>query len=672
MARAVKLPFNLPRPPAAPLTPPTRAALALLFGTIALALAPHLVRQPLWLAAATTALVLWRLVLLARDRPVPHVALRAVLSVAMVVLVVTQYQTIFGRTAGSAMLVCFTGLKVLETQSLRDAMFANILAAVVVLAGFLFDQSPATAAWGLACGLLVIANFNMLTAPHRAGARRTFALTARILAWALPITLVAYVLFPRIEGSLWGIADEPATAVSGLTDRIEHGSVTELLLNEEVAFRADFEGIPPPREELYWRALVLDRFDGRTWTASGRTPGVDALDPGDASAIVSYSVILEASRRRWLPVLELAVSVSPPNRLDHDALALAPRPPGERYRYQARSAPARYLDTLPAGEPARAYPGAGDEVMRLAADLDAGNAEDTATAILAMFREQPYYYTLSPPATGADPVRGFLFETRRGYCEHFAGAFAALMRAAGYPARLVVGYQGGEYNPAGDYYIVRQYDAHAWTEIHVEGRGWMRIDPTAAVAPERIELGLDALRRLESAGALDGDLSADGLRAALELDWLDARFRQMSLWADAATHQWNTWVLGYGREQQQLLLGRLGVAAPDWTWMVLALAASLSAVVLVIHLALALPGREPEMPGRYFAMFRRKLTRAGLTAPASEGPRDLAERAAQRFPDAAADIRAIGAEYTALAYAPAGRASLAVLRRRVRRLKLGR
>lgn len=671
----MKLPFGLPSPPRAPLHPPSAGALYLLFATTAFAVAPHLLRQPAWIGAIVVAIIAWRVVIALRGALPPGALVRAVLSVGMAALVILQYQTIFGRTAGSALLVSFTALKVLETSSLRDAMFCNILVTIVVLATFLFDQSPASAAYGLGCLLLVIVNFTSLVARGRLPARRAAGLTVRVFLLGLPVALVAYVLFPRLEGSLWGIAPDSTEAVSGLSDRIEPGSVSRLNLDDAVAFRVDFDGDTPERAELYWRALVLERYDGRVWAPADDGAHDVAFDSDTEAEPFRYEVTLEATDTRWLPVLDLPVSVERPNRIDDRALARSKDPVRERTRYRAASTPARYLRT---GRRQAATPDLplliSDEVRELAREFGApgGGAEAVAARILAYFREQPFHYTLTPPVTGPRPVHEFLFDTRRGYCEHYASAFAVLMRAAGFDARVVLGYQGGERNPTGGYTIVRQYDAHAWVEIRVAGRGWTRVDPTAAVAPERVEMGLDALRRLASTGALEDGLDPARLRELLQLGWLDAQARRLRLLGDAFTHQWNTWVMAYGPEQQRLLLQRLGVKAPDRAWMLLALTAAASAFMLLTWAMLSGAGREAETPGKYYRRFVRQLVRAGLPPVSGEGPRDLGNRAATRFPGHAERIARITGQYAALVYAPPGRARLSDLKRAVRAFNVSR
>jgi hypothetical protein len=639
--------------------------------TVAATMLPHLWRIPGDLAAISVALLLWRWLLLVRRRPCPGTLLRGVLATLALAVILLRYQTIFGQTPGTSLLVVFTALKALETRALRDAMFCNILCCVVVVANFLFDQSPLSAAYGLSCLIMVIASFSMLAAPGSHSFGGSLRLTGRLLLIGVPVAIAAYIFFPRIEGSLWGVSRDPFTAVSGLSETVSPGSVNRLHLVDDVAMRVDFDGPPPDIADMYWRTLVLEHYDGRVWERRRGFPATQALPPSDSDH--RYQVILEPTGKRWVPVLDNPVAAGQGVFLTHLGTASSIRPVDRRLYFGASSSTQRYRqDTLPGTDTRSLYQGISERVVVLAQELAAG-AEDPeviAAGILTMFREQQYFYTLTPPSLGDEPVDDFLFGTRRGYCEHYASAFAVLMRAAGVPARLVVGYQGGELNRSGDYYIVRQSDAHAWAEIWVEGRGWLRVDPTAAVAPERIELGMDALRRLQSAGALNRGMTDSDLRALLELGWMDRLTQDIAMWSDAVTHQWNLWVLSYGPEQQRNLLRRLGIDTPSWMWMILGLVVSLTLFMLAVMILLSLPGREPDSAVTHYRRFKRKLARAGLETRRGEGPVDYARRAVALFPERAADIEAVVGEYAALQYARAGGgASLRSLKSRVRRFR---
>ncbi|GJL82543.1 MAG: transglutaminase [marine bacterium B5-7] len=646
--------WQFPQPPSAPLEAPTRAALATTVMTVPLALGLHVMYQPLWLGVVVMTLVAVRLITLARGLLVPGKLLRWILTLAMLVLLLTEYRTIFGRTAGSAMLIAFTALKVIETDSLRDAMFLNILTAIVVLAAFLFDQSPSTAAIGFFCLALVISNFVLLVAPGSFTIKGAMLLTSRIILHGIPLAIVAYVLFPRIEGSLWGMADDKPRAISGLSEQVAPGSISELSLNDAVAFRVEFNQDRPHHDQLYWRTLVLDRFDGRTWSRAERRHEVFPADTNPK--LVAYDMTLEATDKTWLPLLETPVSVSIGNPLSNLALGETRQPIRERIRFKAASVTARYMATGPPDDHLTdLYPGINKKIIALAQDLagdpaDNPNAEMIAARALELFTQSPFRYSLQPPLLDGEPVYQFLFNTRNGYCEHYASAFATLMRAAGIPARLVVGYQGGEYNPTGDYTIVRQSNAHAWAEIWVDGRGWRRIDPTAAVAPERVEIGVDALRRGDSLAGFNSGFGTSGIRNMLRSGWLGDNLRRIRHLSDAFVYQWNNWVMAYGPQRQQQLMKRLGVATPDWPWLVMTLTAAFAVFMIATYLLLSATSRQAETPLKHYRRFKSKLARAGIRVMPSEGPLSLSKRAAEALPDHAETIETIGKTYICLRY----------------------
>jgi len=274
---------------------------------------------------------------------------------------------------------------------------------------------------------------------------------------------------------------------------------------------------------------------------------------------------------------------------------------------------------------------------------------------LRYFREQPFRYTLAPPLLTENPTAEFLFDTRSGYCEHYASALAVLMRGAGIPARIVTGYLGGEYNPLGNYMILRQLDAHAWTEVWLEGDGWVRVDPTAAVAPQRIELGLDALPELAITPALLRD------NTVLLKAW-----RNMKNLQDAANAYWNEWVLSYHVTRQAQLLALLGMADVGWLGIALAMAAGSALIVLLI--ALQLGWRKSVDPCRQlYERFCHKLARRGLVRAPHEAPLDFANRVARAQPALAGAAMEITEMYELLRYRPQrGGPTLNALRRRVR------
>jgi transglutaminase-like putative cysteine protease len=467
-----------------------------------------------------------------------------------------------------------------------------------------------------------------------------------ILSQALPLTLVLFLLFPRIHGPLWGVPESGPTVTSGLSDTMTPGSIAHLALSDAVAFRVKFSGPAPKPDQLYWRGPVLWNFNGRTWSAP---PPGQVNVPATYRALggrVNYTVTMEPDGKRWLFALDLPARIPPASIITPDYQILHQTPLTQRMRYDMTS----YLEYREgsAATPAvlqralRLTRGANPRTHALAQRLraQASDARAYIASVLTMFRNGGFSYTLTPPLLdGKDPVDQFLFDTRRGFCEHYASAFAVLMRAVGIPARVVTGYQGGEFNPLGDYLIVRQSDAHAWVEVWLRGAGWVRVDPTAVVAPARIDAGVMA--RLPNETAL-------ALPTGVERSWLHS----LGLVWDSVANTWNQWVIGYTPERQRQLLARAGIDRVNWRTLTVALVAASAVVILILALMILRGVRRAAMdPGqRVYEQFCRRLARRGIVRADTEGPSDFAARAAATLPDSASLIKIITARYVALRY----------------------
>jgi transglutaminase-like putative cysteine protease len=484
-----------------------------------------------------------------------------------------------------------------------------------------------------------------------------------MLVQAGPLMLLLFFLFPRVQGPLWGLPQDAYGGVSGLSDTMAPGNLSSLALSDAIAFRAEFEGEPPPARLLYWRGPVMWEFDGTTWSM-GQAALAKYTPPQAGGPQYRYSVVLEAHNRDWLFALESATLVPDNARFTSDGRVVAQFPVRSRIRYDLTSATApeprpdeapsllRRASRLPTGFNPRASALASE--WRTQTQLD---AEIVGKAI-AFMRAGRYLYTLEPPLLGEHSVDNFLFDTKAGFCEHFSSAFVFLMRAAGVPARVVLGYQGGEVNPVDRIVTVRQSDAHAWAEVFLKGRGWVRVDPTAASAPGRLESGL--ARSVPDAASLP-------FLMRTELQWLRGlRYR----W-EAVAHKWNVWVLGYNPDRQRDLLGFVGIPDADWR----ALTATLFTVLgLITAGLLAWSLRRfvsPDPVQKAWRAFCRKLAKRGLERMPQEGPRDYSTRAARALPAARLAILRIGALYIALRYgARTGAEKVAELRRLVRQLRL--
>jgi transglutaminase-like putative cysteine protease len=648
-----------------PLAPGARAVgardLAWLIGSLVLVAAPHALRAPWWLTVLTLCLFAWRFWYALNRAPLPSRWL--VMGVAAVGMlgVWMEYRTLFGRGPGIILLVLFAGLKLLETRSHRDAALAAFLGYFLIVTNFLYTQSIPSAALMCAALFALTATLIGFSAPQR-----NFKANARtaslLLAHAAPAALVLFLLFPRVQGPLWGLPQDAYSGMTGLSESMAPGNLASLAQSDAIAFRAEFSGEPPPHAQRYWRGPVLWDFDGRTWTMMPVLLREFTQPKGGQR--YRYDIVLEPHNRPWLFALERAASLPERSRMTLDGQLVASGPVRARIRYEVSSAVAPQPDDaeearllararrLPAGSNPRAAALAED--WRAAAKND---GEILARAI-GFLRQGRYSYTLEPALLGAHAVDDFLFGTKEGFCEHFSSAFVFLMRAAGVPARVVTGYQGGDLNLVDSIVTVRQSDAHAWAEVYLAGRGWVRVDPTAAAVPGRVEAGL--ARAVPQNQALP-------LMMREQLEWLrGARDR----W-EALAHQWNVWVLGYNPERQRDLMSLIGMRDADWRSLTAALFTVLGAMTLAL-LAWSL-GRlaRPDPVQSAWRAFCRKLAARGVERGLHEGPRDYAVRAARALPGSRRAILRIGFQYIRLRYGVhASRPGVARLRRMVRELRL--
>jgi len=634
--------------------------LAWLTGSLLLVTFPHALRAPWWLTLLTLCLYGWRFYYTLNRAPLPSRWL--VIAVALVGMlgIWMEYRTVFGRQPGVVMLLLFSGLKMLESRSHRDGTVAAFLGYFLIITNFLFTQSIPTAlsmCAGVYALTLTLVGFSAPQRALRANARTA----ALLLAHAAPAALALFVLFPRVQGPLWGLPQDAYAGMTGLSDSMTPGNLSQLAQSDAVAFRAAFEGDPPAPPLRYWRGPVLWDFDGRAW--SGGANYLVRFVPPQGAGSYRYSVVLEPHNRYWLFSLETAASLPERSRITFDGQVLSATPVRTRLRYEMTSliAPAPHADA-DGGSLARALrlpSGYNKRAVALAEQWRAssGSDMDILNRAIAFLRTGRYTYTLEPPLLGTDSVDEFLFETKAGFCEHFSSAFTFLMRAAGVPARVVTGYQGGDLNPVDRIVTVRQSDAHAWSEVYIAGRGWLRIDPTAAAMPGRIEAGL---ARAVPETALP-------LMMRPQLEWLrGARYR----W-EALAHQWNVWVLGYNPERQRDLMLSLGMRDADWRTLTAALFTILGAMTLALLVWSLRRLARPDPVQRAWRAFCLKLAARGIERAPHEGPRDYSSRAARALPASRRAILRIASLYIALRYGErAQRPAVARLQRLVRQLRL--
>ncbi|HED16253.1 MAG TPA: DUF3488 domain-containing protein [Gammaproteobacteria bacterium] len=636
-----------------------------LLATLSVVLLPHVTHIPLWVSLTWIAIAFWRYVIARYKYKLPSALVRLTLVLTAIIAVVAQFGTLLGRDAGVSLLIVMLALKLLEIRQQRDVIITLFLAYFLILSQFLFDQSAFMVIY-LVLGSWLVTSTWMLSQQTMISSRRALKQGAVLLLQSIPVMLILFLLFPRIQGPLWKLPGDSEMARTGISDSMSPGSISKLSLSNEVAFRVEFEQNTPEHSTLYWRGPVLWDYDGRSWHNNTSAQKVKTWVASTGKP-VRYSVTLEAHNRRWLFGLDYVVAPESNMTITTDGQLLSRNKVDERIRYKLVSRPvANWPPTLPAAQRSRALeipPNGNPRSRQMAQRLsqEYPDIQQRTHYLLQYFGQDPFTYTLNPPRLGKNSIDEFLFTTRRGFCEHYASSFVFIMRASGIPARVVTGYQGGEYNTLGNYLIVRQSDAHAWAEVWLDQQGWVRIDPTAAIAPERIEYGIEA--------ALPEALPVLGLLRT-NISFL----RNLVLAWDGVNNLWNIWVMSYGPELQNSVLRRLGIL--NWTQMAIWMTA-LSSLIVALYLLVWWKKERQSINDpvvNAYMQLCRKLQRAGIRRRTWEGPLDFAQRIKKIRPDLYTSIGPVLHAYQALRYEPTGRSryNRADLVKAMRRVKLKR
>lgn len=612
---------------------------------IALMSAPHALHFAPWITISAVLLALWRVASAWRGWWLPGRYGRYTLALLSFAGVLLTFRTLNGPEAGTSLLLLLAMLKLMEAKALRDYFLLMLIAFFIGIANFLYDQTIPLALYMIpGVWLTCVALLNVAHPDPERSLGESARSTARLLLPALPVAVALFLLFPRVSGPLWGFASLKHEGVTGLSPTMSPGDLTQLAQSDDVAFRVKFDGAAPPPSLLYWRALVLHDYDGRTWS-TGNLPWRRNLTVSTQGTPLRYAVTLEPNNLPVIYALDLPVKIPSDAELSASYEIGLRAAVTERKLYEATSY-TRY--TYGADMPHwmlhrdLVLPGDFDPKARALAEgwsRSATGPDQVIQDALNLFHEQKFFYTLQPGAlNGPDRIDRFLFDVRRGFCEHYAGAFVFLMRAAGIPAHVVIGYQGGVQNPLDGYYVVRQREAHAWAEVWLTGRGWVRVDPTAAVDPARVEQGVDAgLPEDEVAGSM---FDVHPWLGDLRNSW------------DALDTGWNQWVLAYGPELQERFYRKVGLDYGNWLQLALVFVVLFSVVFGLYWLYLLWERRPPPLPpvARDYARFCARLARLGLKRALHEGPLDYGQRVAAARPDLGRDVLAITDCYIALRY----------------------
>ena len=640
-----------------------RASLQWILLSVFLVIAPQSIYMPIWISLIALICLLWRYLIFIGRLNYPSRLLRVVIVTFTLLISIAQMRSLgVGLESASSLLTLGFVFKLVEMREKRDIYVVMSLSFVMCMVAFLYSQSLLISLYVALCILVIIAALIALNRSSlEVGAGSTGRMALRIALQALPLTIVLFLVFPRVA-PLWAVPVQTTGGTTGVTDEMAPGDLASLGRSSELAFRVQFENGPPPlHRDLYWRGLVLENFDGTTWMRRHyRSVYGTAAERGNfqfnwenrilvQGEPLEYNVILEPTQQPWVYGLHLADPLSRNLFQSRNFEIYNNGLISKRFSYDLRS----YFDSqtdLVLLDSARArntdIPELGNErsiefarTLRSSVNSD----RDFVYAVLAHFRENPFYYTLNPALLRDNRIDDFLFNTREGFCEHFASTFAFLMRAAGVPTRVVVGYHGAEYNPYEDYMMVYQNNAHAWNEVWLEGEGWVRFDPTGAVSPERIEQGVEA--------ALQDDLAfmEQSLLAAVS-----GRFsfiNTLRLRLDALEYEWNRRVVSYDDEVQVDLFERLfGEITEQKVLLLLIGLASLVIVAVGLSVVSLGPRRKLDPVDRLYLSLTTELNKIGLARKTGEGPLDYRDRVVAARPELAGIMNDFTALYVAINY----------------------
>ena len=610
--------------------------------TVLCVLVAHAAHMPVWYTAALAAILVARWWQRRGQQRRVAAWLRIVMLIAVPATVIAVYGTPLGREPGAAIVCGLLVLKVLESESMRDARMAVGFACFILMSALLFDQSLG---FTIAVGLMLLPALATLRALQpglpESGWLSAFRTGTVLLATSLPAALLGFLLIPRLATPLWGAPDR-GVARTGIADRMAPGDLHSLLTDNAVAMRVGFDGQPLPESQRYFRGMVLWQFDGRAWQ-----PGPAARRPwrpipaGVRGPVTHYEVTLLPSHQHWMFALDLPIDSPEDAILGPDHTLWSTKPIDQTLRYRVASATDYRL--APEGLDPRIrgaaleLPDGFDPRARALAERwrAAAGVNDMAIVrdALDLFHNGGFVYDLDAPPLGRDSVDDFLFDTKTGFCEHYASAFTFLMRAAGIPARVVIGYQGGYWNDFAKYLLIRQSDAHAWSEVWLAGRGWVRVDPTAAVS--RVILA--------STGGAADDVGGGGGNW-----WMPWRNRM-----DVVNRWWGQTVVGFDALSQSHLFRPFGIEHATAQMLGVALAVTVFvALGLGALLATLRPRTKPrDALAAAHTRLQRKLARIGIVRGHAEGPRDFYLRTTEALPESAAALGELATEYLCLRYA---------------------
>ena len=637
------------------MTGPSQKAALWVIASLSFAMAPQLVRMPIPVVIMTLLPVIWRIGAEIRGwKPLPALVRHVATALALLTLYFS-HGNLTGRRAAVSLLTVMLALKLIESYRIRDARLIASFSLFLCATQFMFHQGILMPFYGAVTVILVLVTLTQLhrneaffafdeTPPVSTSLFSELGFSFRLLMLAIPVGLSFFLFFPRWAAPLWGIPEATLDSKSGLSDSMSPGSIQNLFMDDSPAFRITFEGRIPSPSELYWRGPVFWNFNGETWRGGifGKNLGVESL-PDEIDAQWKYTVQLEPNERHWLFALDYPATTPRDSRITIDFQILRRQPVTQLLQYSVVSDPAFVDSPELAGNlkssalylPDGSNPRTRKLIERW--NREGLHGQAMVRRVLTHFNREEFHYSLEAPLLGRHSVDEFLFDTRMGYCEHYASAFTVMMRMAGIPSRIVTGYQGGWYNETGKYLLVRQSDAHAWSEVWFPDKGWTRVDPTAAVSPLRIARG--------SLGAIPAP------RHLLDYTWL----RSLRNGADIVQQRWNDWVIKFSADNQARMFSSFGLERLTPSMLVTTLFVMIglfSLLLLPFIFRVKGPGRKDPLRVVWLK-FLKRLKSAGFETLPSSGPIELARSAAIQLPRDSRSIHHIADMYSRSRYSSA-------------------
>lgn len=602
--------------------------LVFLLSSIGLIVFPHIYNIPLSIFGFFQVLLIWRFIGIWKIGWLPNKNILALLVICGLVILISQHRSVLGRDGGTSLFVIALALKLMEINSERDLCLITYLAFIVAASLFLYEQSLLMAAYIVMVSCVLLATLVCINS-YKPDPRVALKKAGIIIIQAIPMTIILFILFPRIEAPRWMLFEEQHQTKLGLSDHMEPGSISDLGKSNELAFRVKFNGAIPPQSERYWRGPVFSYTNGKNWTP-GSSRYKKYLDEVKFSGTAyQYTILMEPQERNWVYALDMPQEFSPPLMQNASYQIITSADPNKRAEYKITSNVhynTGYITKTELRDGTQLPSEPSDRIKQLVTRLHGFDSppENFIKEVLNHFKKENFHYTLTPPVMENNPIESFLFETRYGFCSHYASAFVYLMRVAKVPARVVTGYQGGEFNKVGDFLEIRQVNAHAWTEVWLENKGWVRVDPTTAIAPERVEEEIN-VDQFQTGGIINFAVNNNTGKL------FNALRQVRQLWNNA-DYQWQRLVVNYDNMAQSRFLSLFGIndIKAMCYWMI-----SLFALITILLSGFLLYSRQKNTDKvlRIYNQFSKKCHKHGLIRATGEGAKDFAERVKLKIPE---------------------------------------